>query len=219
LEGSPIESSLAHGAAAAHPESVADSKESNKTLWVAMAGILATAVVGLASTAAAWLSARDDRSSQRRIAEEARVYDRRVTAYLDAIDFLEGQQKSLDAYEMEVGINCTPDTHCAGVHGGPYQVFPPESLTSRLRAFGSSEAFNTFEAAENLSTRVGIVYEGETGGAVVDGALFFPNELAGTPPVVKITEDTKVNRHYRAGLQAFVAKIGRFEDLVRRELG
>jgi hypothetical protein len=70
LESSPIESSLAHGAAATHPESVADSKESNKTLWVAMAGILATAVVGLASTAAAWLSARDDRSSQRRIAEE-----------------------------------------------------------------------------------------------------------------------------------------------------
>jgi hypothetical protein len=65
--------------------------ESNKTLWVAVAGIAATALVGVAGTGAAWLSARDDRHAQRVLARDERTYDRRVSAYLDAIDYIEGQ--------------------------------------------------------------------------------------------------------------------------------
>jgi hypothetical protein len=47
--------------------------DGNKTLWVALAGIAATALVGLASTTAAWLSARDDRATQRELARNERT--------------------------------------------------------------------------------------------------------------------------------------------------
>src|SRR5512133_2454798 len=67
--------------------------DGNRTLWVAVAGISATALVGLAGTTVAWLSARDDRATQRQLARDERTYDRRVSAYLDAIDFVEGNTR------------------------------------------------------------------------------------------------------------------------------
>jgi hypothetical protein len=81
--------------------------EGNGTLWVAVAGIAATALVGLAAPGAAWLSARDDRANQRdlarsersyqrELARDERTYDRRVAAYLDAIDYVERQQASFE---------------------------------------------------------------------------------------------------------------------------
>lgn len=52
------------------------------------------ALVGIAGTAGAWLGARSDRSAQRELARDERTYDRRVSVYLAAIDFLEGQKES-----------------------------------------------------------------------------------------------------------------------------
>lgn len=185
-------------------------KKASKTLWVALAGIAATALVGLASTGAAWLSARDDRANQLRLADAMRVYDRKVMAYLDAVDFLESQRKSLTEYEAEI----TPRDPV------PYQVVPPGSLTSRLRAFGSTEAFNTFEATQAVPPRIGIIIGGESGGASFQAPIF-PGSYAAIPYVTeaKIISDTVVNRKYRVGVGAFVAKVNRFEDIVHRELG
>jgi hypothetical protein len=69
--------------------------EGNRTLLVALAGIAATAAVGLAGTAASWLSARDDRANERQLAREQRFYEHRVAAYTEAIDTLEGHMKAL----------------------------------------------------------------------------------------------------------------------------
>jgi len=41
------------------------------------------------------VSARDDRAAQRSLARDERTYDRRVSVYLDAIDFAEGQKATL----------------------------------------------------------------------------------------------------------------------------
>jgi hypothetical protein len=116
---------------------------------VAVAGIVATAVVGIAGTGVAWLSARDDRAAQRQLAHDERSYDRRVAAYLDATDHLDAQVAVYDAIS-----NWTP-----GIRGqrgyfrerdGP----PPNRLTSRLIAFGSPQAVRVFEEAEDLNENV-----------------------------------------------------------------
>jgi hypothetical protein len=62
---------------------------------IAVAGILATAVVGVAGTAGSWLIARDDRTNQRSLAHDARVYDRRADTYLDALRLIERQKAQL----------------------------------------------------------------------------------------------------------------------------
>jgi hypothetical protein len=118
---------------------------SRTTLALAVTGIAATALVGLAGTAAAWLSARDDRATQRAIAHEERRYERRVAAYLDAMDFVEAQKESLDEFLDPVAMR-------AGLARKiPYERRPPSRLTSRLRAFGSREVFEAFQRAQNIS--------------------------------------------------------------------
>jgi hypothetical protein len=133
--------------------------DSNKTLWVAVAGIAATALVGLAGTTAAWLSARDDRAAQRQLARDERRYDRRVATYLDAIDFLERQRIGVrntlgQVYHYVKGpIPALPKI--AGSRKKrrtvPYPEEPPARLMSRLRAFGSKEVVSAFEQTQNQS--------------------------------------------------------------------
>jgi hypothetical protein len=55
---------------------------------IALTGIIATAVVGVAGAASSWLIARQDRGSQRAIAHDERVYDRKADAYIDAARLL-----------------------------------------------------------------------------------------------------------------------------------
>lgn len=64
---------------------------------IALAGIAATAVVGVAGSAASWLTARDNRTQERAIAHDQRVYDRRADAYLAALGVVEEQARQLDA--------------------------------------------------------------------------------------------------------------------------
>jgi hypothetical protein len=63
---------------------------------VAIAGIAATAVVGVAGAAASWLIARDNRSQESVLAHEQRVYDRRADAYLLALRLVERQRRELN---------------------------------------------------------------------------------------------------------------------------
>jgi hypothetical protein len=142
------------------------------TLAVAAAGIAATALVGIAGVVGAWLSARDDRQAQHSLAREERTYERRVAVYLDAIDFVEGQQNSLHTYADKFRERQFRERHGAqlypsrertfprewGIQFGdvPYQHFPPPRLTTRLRAFGSSEVLDAFENAQALTLKMDI---------------------------------------------------------------
>jgi len=69
----------------------------------------------MAGTSAAWLSAREDLDSQRRLAGGERPYDRRVFVHLDAIDFVEANREVIEAVALEV----------AGRERVAEVVFPP----------------------------------------------------------------------------------------------
>jgi len=66
---------------------------------VAVAGIAATAIVGIAGAALGWVTSRDDRATQMAVAHEARVYDKRAAAYLDAMQSAERQYTQLSNEE------------------------------------------------------------------------------------------------------------------------
>jgi hypothetical protein len=63
---------------------------------VALAGIAATAILGIAGTTTSWLVARDDRSNQRSLAHDNRVYDRRAGVYLDVLTMVERERRTFN---------------------------------------------------------------------------------------------------------------------------
>jgi hypothetical protein len=164
---------------------------------VAVAGIAATAVVGLAGTGVAWISARDDRAAQRSLARDERTYDQRVSAYLDAIDFVEGQKTSFDNLARRMPFERGPFVTV------PYRADPPSRLTSRLRAFGSPQALAAFQKAETLIDLVPLV-TGEDPTAVRH------------PGVIGINPRDKFPRR---AVARFEAQVLRFEGIVHREVG
>ena len=135
----------------------------DNTLVVALAGIAATAVVGLAAAAGAWLSARDDRREQSALARQSLNYERRVAVYLDAIDFVEKQERALYEYGI-IAQNKYRKAPASLPRNIPlpeffpsdilFQEAPPQRLTSRLRALGSTTATGRFRDVETLVTKV-----------------------------------------------------------------
>jgi hypothetical protein len=186
------------------------------TLVVALAGITATALVGLAGTAASWLSARDDRATQRELAREQRTYTDRVSAYIDAIDFIEGQKTSFQRFR---------DTECSALkcpnYGKtPIQADPPPKLVSRLRVFGSEKIFREFEKAEAARPQPEIEY-GTVHGRPVELLLAsdpgrYPWRCRKTGPGG--TSCDELPWFYRP-LNAFSEEIVRFEHMVNSEVG
>jgi hypothetical protein len=182
--------------------------EGNRTtLLVAVAGIAATALVGIAGTAAAWLSARDDREAQRELARDERTYDRRVSAYLDAIDFVEAQKMSLDRW---LDTNCSERLCDSSEDGGPripYEPVPPPRLISRLRAFGSAQVFRAFQKTQSLVEKMPITY-----GPHYIQAPPFPYVDVG--PTAAQPDPDFLRAH-----EAFAKQIVRFETIVHDEVG
>lgn|SRR5262245_1470426 len=170
--------------------------DSNRTtLVVALAGIAATALVGLAGTGAAWVSARDDRAAQRSLARDERTYDRRVSVYLDAIDFAEGQKATLHRWLDPGLVVGKTDRKIL------FRADPPDRLASRLRAFGSPQAFAAFQETEKL--------------AIPETALLVDD--AGREFLVE-DPDTHWARNLR-GYNRFKAQLLRFEDAIHHEVG
>ena len=188
------------------------------TITVALAGIAATAIVGLAGTTASWLNARDDRDAQRALARDERTYQPRVSAYLDSIDFLKSQQAALDGF-----AHLEPPRQDV-----PYPFVPPRRLVTRLRAFGSRDVFLAFTRAEAILTKMpveinGDLPEGSPGDYL--NVLFTVNEPI--PPMPEGTrlyidaenDETKVNAKYWEALDKFEGAVAQFEELVHNELG
>ncbi len=117
--------------------------ETGKT--IALTGIIATAVVGVAGAGASWPIAREDRINQRALAHDARVYDRRANVYVEAEGFLGSLEKAL-------------------VYGGKGQMialldhqFSKENdrLLPRLVAYGSDDANKAYREAMDVVTAIG----------------------------------------------------------------
>ena len=207
---------VANRASSAHARSVAEGDRT--TLVVAVAGITATALVGLAGTAGAWLSARSDRAAQHELSRDERAaqqelaraerrYDRRVAAYLDAIDFVEGQKTSVLETVSHAGywvrgrpIPALPATSLGKLRSIPYTQEVPSRLVSRLRAFGSKEVLAAFQKTQEQSYNLPI--------CVIRGAIYMRCTFADAKGVPLVNAYEK-----------FAADIVRFEELVRGEVG
>jgi hypothetical protein len=185
------------------------------TLIVAVAGIAATALVGLAGTGAAWLSARNDRAAQGAIARDERTYDRPVSAYLDAIDFIAGQERSfaiLVVYkatrsqaEDPVILRLQSDLFLETPGEQefiPIRLRPPSRLTSRLGAFGSTEAFNAFQEGQRRFRRI---------------PFFVLSDGPGRQRLA--VSQIRLDERFIERFKAFIAQVGRFRAVVHEEIG
>jgi hypothetical protein len=167
---------------------------------LAVVGIAATAVVGLAGSTGAWLVARDDRIAQRAlarddraaeraIAHDERTYSRRAAVYLDTIGYLERAHAALRRYA-----------------NGARVVYPlPErSLFSRLIAFGSDPAIEAYRSARYTGGRAAVSADGHErrrhGGLVLVPRRLFPSQ--------RFEDARQANRE----------QIDLFEKIVHREL-
>jgi hypothetical protein len=185
------------------------------TVAVAIAGIAATALVGLAGTTAAWLSARNDRAAQRELARDERTYDRRVAVYLDAVDFVEGQVRSFTRWQS-IDMFCPgPDPRCEPHRIKiPYESEPPPRLISRLRTFGSTQVFKAFQKTQSRNfdlLSVPVVILGNPGREYIVGPPF---------PWVKTPEgDFEPEPRFERAYEQFRAEVVRFENIVNDEVG
>jgi hypothetical protein len=203
---------------------VAESKESNKTLWVAIAGISATALVGLAGTAGAWWSARDDRAAQRALARDERTYDRRVSAYLDAIDFVEEQKNSVSTFFWAKRAVTDPrfgplDPSLYGEI--PYQLDPPNDLVARLRAFGSATVVREFQKTQSANQKIPIRIKA-TGRPTLSSLTAFGLTFRPSRGPTRVSIDfknTRLTGKLAQAMFAFEKQIERFENVVHREVG
>jgi hypothetical protein len=103
--------------------------DGNRNLSVALVGIIATAAVGLAAAGVTLVTSRDDRESSQRLARQELVYDKRSTAYVDAL--LPLQALSLNARLRRYDL--IPQ-------GWPEFQAQQAPLRARITAFGSAPA-------------------------------------------------------------------------------
>jgi hypothetical protein len=206
--------------------------DSDRTLWIALAGIAATALVGVAGTSVSWVTARDDRAAQRGLARDERTYERRVATYLDAIDFAEGRIAVLqDILETPVD----PGTREEDAYGDDglrasdpdlvyYEPTPPPRLASRLRAFGSREVLNAFQEVLKLSETM--LDNGPDPG---DGAYWIGNRqyisrseswvLKTSGSATAVTAELLPRPRFQTKGAALRASVRRFEKIVHDEVG
>jgi hypothetical protein len=110
--------------------------ESGKT--IALAGIIATAVVGIAGAGSSWLISRDDRSTQRDLAHQELVYDRRADAYVDALALLLRFDTALREGKSIEKVASPKEVHL---------------LEARIRAYASDDAWKAFTGAADAANR------------------------------------------------------------------
>jgi hypothetical protein len=75
---------------------------------IAVAGIVATAAVGLAAAGLGWVTNRDDRATQRQLAHDARVYDRKADAYLAALAVIHKQDVQMQNASADIQSALSP---------------------------------------------------------------------------------------------------------------
>jgi hypothetical protein len=173
---------------------------------VALVGLVATALVGIAGTWAAWLSARDDREAQRRLARDDRTYDRRVSVYSEAIDFVEGQNASWDEYIRGGRTKPGSGTILYYRKRIPHADVPPQRLMTKLRVFGSSQALETFQKTQTLENAIP-----RGGGCCTKSGEDFI--------LARRTNIRPPPRRFFDAYKPFKAAISRFEKIVHGEVG
>jgi hypothetical protein len=150
--------------------------DESKGRTIAVAAIAATAAVGIAGTAAGWLTARDDRSNQRSLAHDARVYDRRADTYLAALRLIEQQRLQLGTEIDRVEAACSavaragtgPICDLSPIPSSSTKVgpsFKPKSFVmafgrdgymyARIVAFGSPPVIDGYRRLRQIAAKAG----------------------------------------------------------------
>jgi hypothetical protein len=128
------------------------STEAGRGSRVAVAGIAATALVGIVATIGGWLVARDDRAVQRALAREdratqralahdERIYDKRAAAYVSALVLMDQQRDELDAIADRLARK--PKFRRELENRRP-QLARDRAVYARIRAFGSEPAIDVY---------------------------------------------------------------------------
>lgn len=169
---------------------------------VALAGIAATAVVGIAGATASWLIARDDQTNQQRLAHDDRVYTRRADAYLAALALIERQHTQIERdYESIVVRH-----ELADGSDFPMALGSDATLAARVTAFGSTRVVAAYSGLHSIAQRLSVAeYNWWERASFADSA-----ERA---RIVELLGDT-VDR----SLGTFEERQHQFELLVQKEL-
>jgi hypothetical protein len=178
---------------------------------VALAGITATAVVGIAGATASWLTARDDRANQRALAHADRVYDRRADAYLTALAVIQQQRDQI------LGDAIAWRSEIAGVgSSGPKKLRMAGSndanLSARLTAFGSPRIVAAYRRLHSIAEPLYI--DETTAWNELTTNRRCP-ECGGRPPR---DVATSMSLELFRSLKIFEQRQRQFELLVQREL-
>jgi len=164
---------------------------------IAVVGIAATAIVGVAGVLGSWLTARDDRATQRSLAHDARVYDRRADTYLAALNLVERQRDQ---------ISSASDSPKLATHPPSLLMSEPGEgiVSARLLAYGSPDVVTKY-----LTLR-GIVSSLET-----ERIAAIATDLAHASPAKRAAA---LSALYRRKLDALQDKEIEFAFLIHREL-
>jgi hypothetical protein len=155
---------------------------------VALAGIFATAVVGIAGTTSSWLIERD----QRRVAHDARVYNRKADAELAALNF---------THSMEVLVERAP--------GVPFRKIEAMSLRAHRSARGLYLRLTAFAPGGTVQDFTSVIRDW---GSVAEDAAGLKH---GRTPARR----RAVLRRYEADVDDLGRSFARYEDDVRRDIG
>jgi hypothetical protein len=125
---------------------------------IALAGIAATAVVGIFGSVSGWLVARDDRATQRALAHDARIFDRRAKAYVDALSAMQQVRRDLNHITGEwSGGNRTTKEYEKAVARADRAVDRLNAQRAKVLAFGSREASRVYANAR-LQSESGVAW-------------------------------------------------------------
>ena len=108
---------------------------------VALAGVVATAAVGVGAAWISYLTGRESRAHERRLAKDERIFESRSTAYMDSLrDF----RKDLRICQQTVSVlsgesDESPDSEA---FGEPEEW---DDLRARLALFGSPEVLERYD--------------------------------------------------------------------------
>lgn len=124
---------------------------SDKTLT--FASIITTAVVGVAIATSSWLIARGQRTDQRAIAHDTRVYERSADMYLAALEKIQQQKEIISAERTKSDAYESPSPVPPLRTNLMARTFDSK-LKARIIAFGSPETIKVYGDLHDIANKL-----------------------------------------------------------------
>jgi hypothetical protein len=164
-------------------------RKTNWNLSIALVGIIATAVVGLAASAVTFFVAQEERDNTRALARQSLVYDKRSQAYVDALVSLQG-----------LSTNARLRRYDRISRGWPEFQADQAPLRARVTAFGSVRALRLYNTMYFAASR-------------------FVSEALAANILLASEAEKQAFWTNNASRQTFDKTLREFEGVVRAEVG